>query len=49
LGFDYSQICGYEKCKAICNPDIDDKSIKIDDSTFDSKFISDDIEYIKDM
>jgi hypothetical protein len=33
--------------KAICNPDIDDKSIKIDDSTFDSKFISDDIELYK--
>lgn len=44
---DFSQICGYEKCKAICNPDIDDKSIKKDESTFDSKFISDDIDLYK--
>lgn len=39
---DYSSICGYGKCEAKCDPDI--KKPKIDDSTFDRKFIVDEIE-----
>lgn len=43
---DYSHICGFTKCKSICNPDIPDNII-IDDTTFDSRFISDDINLYK--
>ena len=48
---DNSQICNYEKCKAKCIPDIhetDEKNkIIIDESTFDIKFIMDDIDLYK--
>ena len=44
---DNSQICNYEKCKAICIPDIDENKIEVDESTFDTKFIMDDIDLYK--
>jgi superfamily II DNA or RNA helicase len=43
---DNSQICNYEKCKAKCYPDITEKN-KIDESSFDIKFIKDDIDIYK--
>lgn len=42
---DYSYVCNYEKCKLVCNPDI--KDVKIDESTFDVRFIMDDIALYK--
>jgi hypothetical protein len=42
---DFSYVCNYEKCNLVCNPDI--KETKLDDSTFDVRFIMDDIALYK--
>ncbi len=45
---DYSYVCNFEKCKLTCNPDLDiDKRGALDDSTFDVRFIMDDIALYK--
>jgi hypothetical protein len=42
---DYSYVCNYAKCELKCNPEIDIKKLKnIDDSTYDTRFIMDDIQ-----
>lgn len=42
---DFSYVCNYEKCKMVCNPDIQQNTI--DESTFDVRFIMDDIALYK--
>lgn len=42
---DYSYVCNYEKCKLVCTPNIKDTTM--DDSTFDVRFIMDDIALYK--
>lgn len=51
---DYSYVCNYAKCELKCNPEISIKDIKsIDTSTYDVRFIMDDIQlyqrYIADL
>lgn len=41
---DNSFICGFSKCKAVCSPNIDSK-LEVDESTFNTHFINDDIDY----
>jgi hypothetical protein len=43
---DNSYVCNYSKCELKCNPDLDIAKLKdsdVDDSTYDSRFIIDDI------
>lgn len=43
---DFSYVCGFAKCKASCEPEMqDDKSLNV--STFDKTFIQDDIDLYK--
>jgi hypothetical protein len=47
---DFSYVCNYEKCKLTCNPDLDvhnNKRGTLDDTTFDVRFIMDDIALYK--
>lgn len=51
---DYSYVCNYAKCELKCNPEISLKSLKrIDESTYDPRFILDDIQlyqrYVADL
>jgi hypothetical protein len=43
---DYTYVCGFEKCKATCEPNVQDDN-NIDNSTFDKRFIQDDIDLYK--
>jgi hypothetical protein len=42
---DFSYVCNYEKCNLVCNPSL--KDTVIDNSTFDVRFIMDDIALYK--
>lgn len=44
---DYSYVCNYSKCELKCNPDLGDKGEKRDDSTYDPRFILDEISLYK--
>ena len=45
---DYSFICGFNKCISKCNPNIDtSKNFVLDESTFNNKFVVDDINLYK--
>lgn len=44
---DYSYVCNYAKCELKCNPEINGKAqplTKVDESTYDTRFIIDDIQ-----
>jgi hypothetical protein len=42
---DFSYVCNYSKCELKCDPEIKQDSIKsIDDSTYDNRFIMDDVQ-----
>ena len=42
---DFTYVCNYEKCKLTCQPDL--KNTSVDDSTFDVRFIMDDVALYK--
>jgi hypothetical protein len=44
---DYSYVCNYSKCELKCNPDIPFDKHTVDDSTYDTRFIMDDISLYK--
>lgn len=44
---DYSYVCNYRKCELTCNPNINDNNNQIDDSTYDTRFIMDDVALYK--
>jgi superfamily II DNA or RNA helicase len=45
---DYSYVCNYAKCELKCNPDIPSHTQgSVDDSTYDSRFIMDDVSLYK--
>lgn len=44
---DYSSICNYSKCQLKCEPDIKNKTSSLDETTYDSRFIMDDIALYK--
>lgn len=51
---DYSYVCNYAKCELKCNPELNLQTLKkIDESTYDTRFILDDIQlyqrYISDL
>lgn len=44
---DYSFVCNYSKCKLKCDPDINREGRSLDDTTYDARFILDDIALYK--
>lgn len=40
---DFSYVCNYAKCELTCNPDIASKKVKLDESTYNTRFIMDDV------
>lgn len=44
---DFSSVCNYSKCDLRCSPDIESKERRLDDTTYDARFIMDDIALYK--
>lgn len=40
---DFTYVCNYAKCELKCNPDVSDSAVKVDESTYDTRFIMDDV------
>lgn len=40
---DYTYVCNYAKCELKCSPDLDKQQLRLDESTYDTRFIMDDV------